>query len=139
MDNPEEATRDLQALKQLGVKLALDDFGTGYSSLAYLKRFPFDFVKIDRAFVTDITTSKEDAALANAIIAMAHGLNLRVVAEGVETEEQLNYLRKQGCDELQGYYFSPPVPAEAFASMLREGKRLVFAEELGQRHASLRL
>ncbi|HCE07052.1 MAG TPA: hypothetical protein DEQ40_00330, partial [Oxalobacteraceae bacterium] len=104
-----------------------DDFGTGYSSLAYLKRFPFDFVKIDRTFITDLTDNPEDAAIATAIIAMAHSLGLRVVAEGVETDSQLQFLRALGCDEMQGYYFSPPVPAAAFAVMLREGKRLALA------------
>jgi EAL domain-containing protein (putative c-di-GMP-specific phosphodiesterase class I) len=131
MDDPEEAAFNMQRLKKLGVKLSLDDFGTGYSSLAHLKHFPFDFVKIDRSFVTNITSSKEDAALVNAIIVMAHGLNLRVVAEGVETKGQLDHLSKQGCDELQGYYFSRPVPAEEFAAMLREHKRLIFAKKLG--------
>jgi diguanylate cyclase (GGDEF)-like protein/PAS domain S-box-containing protein len=124
MSDPERATRTLQALKEIGVKLALDDFGTGFSSLAYLKRFPFDFVKIDRAFITDITKSAKDAMIATAVIAMGHSLNLRVVAEGVETEGQLNYLREHGCDEMQGYYFSPPVPAPAFEAMLREKKCL---------------
>jgi diguanylate cyclase (GGDEF)-like protein len=124
MDEPEKATRNLQELKDLGAQLSLDDFGTGYSSLAYLKRFPFDFVKIDRAFITDVTDNPEDAAIATAIIAMAHSLGLRVVAEGVETEGQLQFLRAHGCDELQGYYFSPPVPGREFETMLREGKRL---------------
>ena len=127
MDDPQEATRNLQELKDLGAQLSLDDFGTGYSSLAYLKRFPFDFVKIDRAFITDLTDNPEDAAIATAIIAMAHSLGLRVVAEGVETDSQLQFLRALGCDEMQGYYFSPPVPAAAFAVMLREGKRLALA------------
>ncbi|MDY7576700.1 EAL domain-containing protein [Actimicrobium sp. CCI2.3] len=124
MSDPEVAARDLQALKQLHVKLALDDFGTGYSSLAYLKRFPFDFLKIDRAFITDITKSSKDAMIAIAVIAMGHSLGLRVVAEGVETEEQLDCLRRHGCDEIQGYYFSRPVPAADFEAMLREDKRL---------------
>lgn len=129
MENPEQAARVLRAMKSMGLKLSLDDFGTGYSSLAYLKRFPFDFVKIDRAFVTDITNSTEDAAIAIAVIAMAHSLGLRVVAEGVETEGQLRFLRKQRCDEIQGYYFSPPVPVEAFESMLREDRRLVLQRD----------
>lgn len=127
MDNPEQAVRDLQALKKLGAQLSLDDFGTGYSSLAYLKRFPFDFVKIDRSFITDVTTNPDDAAIATAIIAMGHSLGLRVVAEGVETEEQLLFLRQHRCDELQGYYFSRPVPAAEFAALLREDKRLTLA------------
>jgi EAL domain-containing protein (putative c-di-GMP-specific phosphodiesterase class I) len=124
MSNPEQAALKLQALKKMGVKLALDDFGTGFSSLAYLKRFPFDFVKIDRSFITDITKSAKDAMIANAVIAMGHSLNLRVVAEGVETEGQLAYLRQHGCDEIQGYYFSPPVPAPEFEAMLREKKSM---------------
>ncbi|HTD03885.1 EAL domain-containing protein [Undibacterium sp.] len=129
MNDPEEAARNLQMLKEMGIKLSLDDFGTGYSSLAYLKRFPFDFVKIDRAFIVDITRSPEDAAIATAVIAMAHNLNLRVIAEGVETEAQLNYLRKHRCDEIQGYYFSPPVPATEFETLLQQGKRLMLERE----------
>ncbi|MDP3814765.1 EAL domain-containing protein [Pseudomonas sp.] len=124
MQDPDEAARLLHAFRGLGLRLALDDFGTGYSSLAYLKRFPFDVVKIDRSFVTDITHNPGDAAIAIAVIGMAQRLNLRVVAEGVETEGQLNYLRASGCDEIQGYYFSPPVPAAEFAAMLRSTKRL---------------
>ncbi|MES2951193.1 MAG: EAL domain-containing protein [Pseudomonadota bacterium] len=137
MDDPEQAIRHLQELKDLGAQLSLDDFGTGYSSLAYLKRFPFDFVKIDRAFVTDITTNPDDAAITTAVIAMAHSLGLRVVAEGVETEGQLQFLRKHRCDELQGYYFSRPVEPAAFEAMLRESKRLVLAPEPAQREDTL--
>ena len=129
MSDPEEAAQHLQALKQLNVKLALDDFGTGYSSLAYLKRFPFDFLKIDRAFITDIAKSPKDAMIATAVIAMGHSLNLRVVAEGVETEEQLDYLRRHRCDEIQGYYFSRPVPAAQFEAMLQDEKRLAPAPD----------
>ncbi|MDC8756893.1 EAL domain-containing protein [Janthinobacterium fluminis] len=127
MGDPEQAIGHLQALKSLGVQLSLDDFGTGYSSLAYLKRFPFDFVKIDRAFITDITNKAEDAAIVTAVIAMAHSLGLRVVAEGVETAEQLEFLRRQRCDELQGYYFSRPVAGADFEAMLRANKRLTLA------------
>ncbi|MBV8632921.1 MAG: EAL domain-containing protein, partial [Burkholderiaceae bacterium] len=137
MDNPEEAARHLNALKTLGMQLSLDDFGTGYSSLAYLKRFPFDFVKIDRAFITNITTDPEDAAIATAVVAMAHSLNLRVVAEGVETNGQLQFLRKLGCDEIQGYYFSKPVPAHEFAAMLKDGKCLPPADEAGSGGSTL--
>ena len=129
MSDPEQATRKLQALKEMGLKLSLDDFGTGFSSLAYLKRFPFDFVKIDRAFITDITKSAKDAMIATAVIAMGHSLNLRVVAEGVETEGQLAYLRQHGCNEIQGYYFSPPVPAAEFETMLREKKCLPMPQD----------
>jgi diguanylate cyclase (GGDEF)-like protein len=121
-----EATEALHALHDIGIGLALDDFGTGYSSLAYLKRFPFDVVKIDRSFVADITSNPEDAAIADAVIAMAHRLNLRVVAEGVETAEQLDYLRRQDCDEMQGYYFSAAIPSVEFETMLNTPKRLIF-------------
>ena len=124
MQDPDAAARLLQAFRELGLRLALDDFGTGYSSLAYLQRLPFDVVKIDRAFVTDITHNPGDAAIASAVIGMAQRLGLRVVAEGVETEGQLNYLRASGCDEIQGYYFSPPLPAPEFAAMLRAAKHL---------------
>lgn len=124
MTDPNEAARRLLALRDLGLYLALDDFGTGYSSLAYLKRLPFHVVKIDRAFVRDITQSPEDAAICSAVIAMAHQLNLTVVAEGVETEVQLSFLRLQDCDEMQGNLFSPAVPAEAFTEQLRNFKQL---------------
>jgi EAL domain-containing protein (putative c-di-GMP-specific phosphodiesterase class I)/CheY-like chemotaxis protein len=118
------AVKTLQALRKRGVGLALDDFGTGYSSLALLKRFPFRSVKIDQSFVADITQNAEDAAIATAIIAMAHRLNLKVVAEGVETQGQFNYLRTQGCDEMQGNFFSAAVTKEAFESQLRNHKRV---------------
>jgi diguanylate cyclase (GGDEF)-like protein len=124
MADPNEAARRLLALRDLGLYLALDDFGTGYSSLAYLKRFPFHIVKIDRAFVRDITQSPEDAAICSAVIAMAHQLNLTVVAEGVETEVQLSFLRLQDCDEMQGNLFSAAVPADDFTEQLRNFKQL---------------
>lgn len=124
MRDPEAAVALLRSVRSLGVELALDDFGTGYSSLASLKRYPFSSVKIDRSFVTQITSNPEDAAIAVAIIAMAHGLKLRVVAEGVETQGQFNYLRSQDCDEMQGYLFSRPVAPEAFEQILRRGTRL---------------
>jgi diguanylate cyclase (GGDEF)-like protein/PAS domain S-box-containing protein len=131
MSDPAAAASNLQALKKMGIKLSLDDFGTGYSSLAYLKRFPFDIVKIDRAFVTDITRNPEDAAIASAIIGMAHSMHMKVVAEGVETEAQLKFLRARHCDEIQGYYFSRPIPAEDFGSMLGAGKHLDIEADAG--------
>jgi EAL domain-containing protein (putative c-di-GMP-specific phosphodiesterase class I) len=124
MSDPEGAARTLRGLKDSGLKIAVDDFGTGYSSLAYLKRFPIDALKIDSTFVRDITTDPEDAMITLAIIGLAHNLRLKVVAEGVETREQLDLLAADGCDEIQGYYFSVPTTAEECAKMLKENKRL---------------
>jgi diguanylate cyclase (GGDEF)-like protein len=124
MQDPVEAERTMRDFRKFGLHLSLDDFGTGYSSLAYLKLFPFNSVKIDRAFVTDVTRSEEDGAIALAIVAMAHSMHMHVIAEGVETLAQLQFLRQSGCDQMQGYYFSRPVPAEDYARMLLEGRRL---------------
>ena len=115
------AVRNTSLLKQVGVRISLDDFGTGYSSLAYMSRFPIDVVKIDKSFVNDITTNPVNAAIAQATIAMSHKLGKSVLAEGVETEEQMRYLRRNECDEMQGYYFSGALPAKDVASMLRAG------------------
>jgi len=124
MVNTEHTIATLQNLRARGVQISIDDFGTGYSSLAYLRRFPIDKLKIDIAFIRDITTNPEDAAIALAIIAMAHSLRLDVVAEGVETEAQLAYLHHHHCDQIQGYYYSPPLPVPELESMLREKKQL---------------
>jgi diguanylate cyclase (GGDEF)-like protein len=110
----------LRELKDLGVKLAIDDFGTGYSSLSYLKQFHVDKLKIDRSFVSDFAVDSDNAAITIAIISMAKGLKLKVVAEGVETEAQLSFLRRHGCDEIQGFYFSKPVTAEEAADKLAQ-------------------
>jgi len=118
MKNADSAVKTLGELKEMGVSIAVDDFGTGYSSLGYLKRLPIDKLKIDQTFVRDVTTDPNDAALVMAIIALAHNLRLRVLAEGVETEEQLKFLHLLRCDEWQGYLHSPPVPAEAFEQFL---------------------
>jgi diguanylate cyclase (GGDEF)-like protein len=120
MQNPEQVITILTELKALGVSIAIDDFGIGYSSLMYLKRFPIDRLKIDRMFVNDSTTDPDDAALVMTIITMAHNLRLNVMAEGVETEEQLKFLRLLKCDEGQGYFFSKPVPPEVFLATAQE-------------------
>ena len=118
MENAESAVELLTQIRKLGVKVAIDDFGTGYSSLSYLKRLPIDTVKLDRSFVNGATTDPDDAALVMAIVTLAHNLRLRVVAEGVETEEQLAFLRLLRCDEGQGYLFGKPMPPESFESQL---------------------
>ena len=118
MHDIEQVIAILQQIKSLGVKLSIDDFGTGYSSLSYLKRFPVDRLKIDQSFVRDITSDPDDAAIAQAVINLGHSLDLKVIAEGVETQEQLDFLRDHGCDEKQGYLISRPVPAEDFARLL---------------------
>ncbi len=117
-----EGTDTLHALRAMGLYLAVDDFGTGYSSFSYLKHFPLDALKIDRSFVREIASVPDDAAITTAITAMGHALGLRVVAEGVETEEQRDLLRRQGCDEMQGYLFSRPVGADEFAKLITSGK-----------------
>jgi diguanylate cyclase (GGDEF)-like protein len=118
MHHAESTIRTLRELKSLGVRLSIDDFGTGYSSLSYLKRFPIDTLKIDQSFIRDISTDPDDAAIATAVIAMARTLELDVVAEGVETEEQLQFLADHGCDRIQGYVFSPAVSAERCGEVL---------------------
>ncbi len=122
--NVDKMITTLGELKEMGIDLAMDDFGSGYASLYYLKQFPFDKLKIDCPFVRDITSNPNSSAIARTVIAMAHSLHLKVVAEGVETEGQLRYLRNHGCDEMQGYYFSRPVPAADFARLLRSGRAL---------------
>ena len=118
MQNPEMSVRTLFELKRLGLHVSLDDFGTGHSSLAYLKRFPIDTLKIDQSFVHDITSDPDTAAIVTAIIAMAHSLRLRVVAEGVEYEEQAQFLRRHGCDQMQGFLIKPPVIAKEFLALV---------------------
>jgi EAL domain-containing protein (putative c-di-GMP-specific phosphodiesterase class I) len=118
MGDPERAQRMLQRIHALGVRIAIDDFGTGYSSLAYLKRFPAQTLKIDRSFVSGLPADRDDAAITQAVIAMAHSLNMEVVAEGVETAEQLAFLRSHGCNEVQGFLLSHPLAPEQLAALL---------------------
>jgi EAL domain-containing protein (putative c-di-GMP-specific phosphodiesterase class I) len=124
MRNAEATSTTLRNLKALGVRIAIDDFGTGYSSLSYLKRFPIDSLKIDRSFVTDLPGNQDDASIAQAIITMAHALRLKVIAEGVENKAQLEFMTANGCDEIQGFYFSRPLPAELCTQLLRDKRKL---------------
>ncbi|HUQ75847.1 MAG TPA: EAL domain-containing protein [Burkholderiales bacterium] len=128
MQDPERAVALLEEMRALGVRIAIDDFGTGHSSLSYLKRFPADELKIDRSFITDIPADKGDAAITQAIISLAHSLGMGVVAEGVETQAQLDFLTAQGCDEFQGYLFSKPLPDTELRELLASAKR---ASQLG--------
>ncbi|HSW06913.1 bifunctional diguanylate cyclase/phosphodiesterase [Aquabacterium sp.] len=127
MKNPEQAVALLQEIRDMGVGLAIDDFGTGYSSLSYLKRFPLSTVKIDRSFVNDLPLDADAQALTNGIITLAHGLRMKVVAEGVESAAQLAYLRSRGCDEIQGYWLCRPLPADEVCQFMARHMRAVFA------------
>jgi EAL domain-containing protein (putative c-di-GMP-specific phosphodiesterase class I) len=118
MKDSDEIVLLLQQLADMGVHLALDDFGTGYSSLAYIKMMPLDTIKIDRSLITDIATGVDDAEIVRAVIDMGHSMSRRIVAEGVETEQQLAHLRRLGCDEIQGYLFSRPVPGPDLLKLL---------------------
>lgn len=118
MQNPQSALQILTNLKALGIRISIDDFGVGYSSLSYLQHFPFDHLKLDRCFVRNIANNPRNQTITTAVIQMAHGINLKVIAEGVEAENDLNFLQQQGCDLVQGYWFSPPVPAEQFQALL---------------------
>ena len=121
-EHSEAIVDNINALQALGVSLSVDDFGTGYSSLAYLKRFPISTLKIDRAFIAALNDAPGDDAIVRAVIAMAHSLSLQVVAEGVETEAQLQFLKENGCDDVQGYLISRPIDAEAFTTLLEQSQ-----------------
>jgi EAL domain-containing protein (putative c-di-GMP-specific phosphodiesterase class I) len=122
MEHAEEVIVTLEKIKEMGVMLAVDDFGTGYSSLSYLKRFPIDMLKIDRAFVSDITSDKVDADIVTTIITLAHSLGVKVIAEGVETDLQKEFLTREGCDYMQGYLLGKPVPADEFEALFLKEK-----------------
>ncbi|NER30897.1 MAG: EAL domain-containing protein, partial [Symploca sp. SIO1C4] len=127
VSNTEVAIRRLKTLKSLGMQIAVDDFGTGYSSLSYLQEFPFDILKIDRCFVRNITANPHNAAITEAIIQIAKTLELKLIAEGVETEAELNFVCRHNCDLMQGYLFSEPVPPQEFEKLLFSGKNLQFS------------
>lgn len=127
LQNAAAAIATLTELKGLGIQIAIDDFGTGYASLSYLKQFPFDTLKIDQCFVRNVTTDSRNAAITTAVLQLSHSLNLQVVAEGVETESELVFLRQRRCDVVQGYWFSRPIPAADFEGLLKEGKCVYFS------------
>ncbi|GAB2837584.1 hypothetical protein GCM10027277_00470 [Pseudoduganella ginsengisoli] len=129
MGDPDKSVDALHRLKAIGVGISLDDFGTGYSSLAYLKRFPIDVLKIDKSFVDDVAHAASDAAIALSVISLAHNLNMRVVAEGVETPEQARFLASHGCDAMQGYLYSRPLTVDGFTALLRHPRTLQLNQE----------
>ena len=118
-DNAEGALLTLEELKLLGVKLSMDDFGTGYSSLSYLRHYPFDILKIDRSFTAQLDNAEDGLAVVMAIVRLGHALSMQVTAEGVENEKQLTLLQEMGCDEVQGFHFSPPLPIERLSALLK--------------------
>ena len=120
----ENTVETLEKFKEIGVQLSFDDFGTGYTSLSYLKRFPLDILKIDQSFVQGIPMDQDDAAIITAIIVLAHTMGLKVIAEGVETEDQLRYLQSLQCDEMQGFYFSQALSVDKLSELLHTGTRL---------------
>jgi EAL domain-containing protein (putative c-di-GMP-specific phosphodiesterase class I) len=120
MKRPDFTASILQVLRERGVQIAIDDFGTGYSSLSYLTKLPLDTLKIDQSFVRQITTTPNETSIVTAIIGMGQSLNLRIIAEGVETAEELEFLQAQHCDEAQGYYFGRPVPPQEFVKLFQE-------------------
>ena len=123
MSDPEESIAILEQLSAMGILVSVDDFGTGYSSMSYLRRLPIDKLKIDRVFISEIASRPEDASIVRAIVSLAHSLRLKVVAEGVETGAQLEFLKAVGCDEYQGYHFSRPLPESDFVRLVLERSR----------------
>ena len=139
MSDPEQSIAILEQLSAMGVLVSVDDFGTGYSSMSYLRRFPIDKLKIDRVFINEIVSRPEDASIVRAIVSLAHSLRLKVVAEGVETPAQLEFLQTAGCDEYQGYHFSRPLPAADFEQLMRRthGSDLLTEEDAARTHSKL--
>jgi EAL domain-containing protein (putative c-di-GMP-specific phosphodiesterase class I) len=129
MDDPEEAIEKMKVLRDMGIGFSIDDFGTGYSSLSYLKRFPIDKLKIDRSFIKDLPADSEDEAITQAIIGVGRTLKHKVIAEGVETLEQQQFLQREGCNQMQGFYFSHPLPAEQIAELLTSNPRELTARK----------
>ncbi len=139
MQNAQATSATLHKLKAIGVSIAIDDFGTGYSSLSYLKRFPIDSLKIDRSFVTELPSNHDDASIAQAVITMGHALRLKIVAEGVETAQQLDFLAANACDEMQGYYFARPLPADRCTELIAGQSREYAAGSHGTTEARVRI
>jgi EAL domain-containing protein (putative c-di-GMP-specific phosphodiesterase class I) len=123
MTDPEESIAILEKLSKMGVLVSVDDFGTGYSSMSYLRRFPIDKLKIDRGFINEVMSRPEDASIVRAIVSLAHSLKLKVVAEGVESPEQVEFLKTLGCDQYQGYHFSPALPASQFEALINSRRQ----------------
>jgi EAL domain-containing protein (putative c-di-GMP-specific phosphodiesterase class I) len=130
MSDPEESIKTLERLSEMGVLISVDDFGTGYSSMSYLRRLPIDRLKIDRSFINEITARADDASIVQAIVSLAHSLRLKVIAEGVETIAQLDFLKSIGCDQYQGFHFSRPLPVREFETLMRgiQGKHKSFMQ-----------
>ena len=130
MSDPEESIKTLERLSEMGVLISGDDFGTGYSSMSYLRRLPIDRLKIDRSFINEITARADDASIVQAIVSLAHSLRLKVIAEGVETIAQLDFLKSIGCDQYQGFHFSRPLPVREFETLMRgiQGKHKSFMQ-----------
>jgi EAL domain-containing protein (putative c-di-GMP-specific phosphodiesterase class I) len=139
MPDPEKSATMLHKLSELGVHISIDDFGAGYSSLGYLRRFPLDKLKIDRAFISEIARCDDDAQIVRAIVSLAHSLRLAVIAEGVETADQLEFLREVGCDQYQGYYCSMPVKAENFEIFVKRERLLAKRRRAGTAAANVDL
>ncbi len=137
MSDPEGSIEVLERLSQMGVLVSVDDFGTGYSSMSYLRRFPIDKLKIDRSFINEVVSRAEDASIVRAIISLAHSLKLKVVAEGVESIEQLEFLKTLGCDQYQGFYFSPAVPSNRFEELVRSSRAPDLADDAGRTYSKL--